>query len=145
MKIHLNSLNAGPNNVADILNNFIKLNKIILKSLEIEKKKKKETISTFLSLKRIDLGIKIIKFWRKLIISKIDDTLMDLIIPVFYLLFNIIENILKSIVFILNPQQNWELLLKDLGSKKDDLPSVLGKGKVQKHESCSQRRLGCQV
>lgn len=98
MKIHLNSLNAGPNNVAYILNNFIKLNKIILKTLEAEKKTQK-TISTFLSLKRIDLGIKIIKFWRKLIISKIDDTLMDLIIPVFYLLLTIIENILKSVLF----------------------------------------------
>lgn len=118
MKIHLNSLNAGPNNVASILNNFIKLQKITLKTLKKEKKTP-TTISAFLSLKRINLGIKIREFWRKLILFKIDVMLMDLTIPFICLLFYTIQNILETYGFlILNPQQTWEMLLKGLGRKE---------------------------
>lgn len=40
MKTHLNSLNAGPNNIAGIFNNFIEVKKIILKTSKKKKKKK---------------------------------------------------------------------------------------------------------
>ena len=58
---------------------------------------------------------------------------MDLVIPLICLMFYVIENILEMyIVLILNPQQNWEMLLKGLESKQDGLLSVFGKKRMKK-------------
>lgn len=96
----MNSLNAGPNNVADILNNFIKMKKIILKTLGTEKKPPTfRDYFYFSATKNNRSRDKNNKKLRKLILSKIDKILMDLIIPIVYLLFYVIENTLKSILF----------------------------------------------
>lgn len=64
---------------------------------------------------------------------------MDLIIPFICLLFYATQNSLEMcVVLILNPQQNWEMLLKGLGSKQDGLSSAFGKERMLKASNAAR-------